>query len=68
MPSGTVQLGKTRDDALYGWDNEFGQYEEQVDTFQASKMLVSNREFLGFIEDGGYKTPKWWTEEGWRWC
>ncbi|KPK44305.1 MAG: SAM-dependent methyltransferase [Phycisphaerae bacterium SG8_4] len=67
VPSGNVQLGKTRDHALYGWDNEFGRYEEHVDAFRAGRMLVSNREFLGFVEDGGYRIPKWWTEEGWRW-
>ena len=67
VTSGLVQLGKSRDHALYGWDNEFGRFAEQVDPFGASRMLVSNREFLGFIEDGGYRTQKWWTEEGWNW-
>jgi 5-histidylcysteine sulfoxide synthase/putative 4-mercaptohistidine N1-methyltranferase len=67
VTSGHVHLGKARDGALYGWDNEFGQYSEQVDAFGASRMLVSNREFLGFVEDGGYRILKWWTEEGWRW-
>jgi len=66
--SGPVQLGKDRDHALYGWDNEFGRFAEQVDSFKAGQTLVSNREFLSFIEDGGYRTQKWWTEEGWSWC
>ena len=64
---GRVQLGKARDHALYGWDNEFGEYEEPVGAFGASQMLVSHREFLGFVEDGGYRTEKWWTDEGWQW-
>jgi 5-histidylcysteine sulfoxide synthase/putative 4-mercaptohistidine N1-methyltranferase len=64
---GSVQLGKTRDHALYGWDNEFGGHQEQVAAFGASQMLVSHREFLGFVTDGGYRTEKWWTDEGWQW-
>jgi 5-histidylcysteine sulfoxide synthase/putative 4-mercaptohistidine N1-methyltranferase len=67
VTSGPVRLGKARDNALYGWDNEFGKFTEQVDSFGAGRTLVSNREFLSFIEDGGYRTQKWWTEEGWRW-
>ena len=30
-------------------------------------MLVSNGEFLKFVEAGGYSHPEWWTEEGRRW-
>lgn len=67
VTSGRVRLGKARDHALYGWDNEYGDYEEQVDAFKAGRMLVSNREFLGFVGDGGYHTQKWWSDEGWRW-
>jgi 5-histidylcysteine sulfoxide synthase/putative 4-mercaptohistidine N1-methyltranferase len=67
VPSGMVQMGKPKDHPLYGWDNEFGVHVEEVADFQASKLLVSNREFHDFIKDGGYQTKSWWTEEGWRW-
>lgn len=30
-------------------------------------MLVSNAEFLEFVQDGGYASPQWWTDEGKRW-
>ena len=29
--------------------------------FKASSMLVSNGEYLSFVEDGGYKNNEWWT-------
>lgn len=67
VPGDTVQLGKSRDDAYYGWDNEYGSYAKDVPDFSASKYLVSNKEFLEFIEDGGYATQRFWTEEGWKW-
>ena len=35
----------------YGWDNEYGSYNEIVPSFKASKYLVSNGQFLEFIND-----------------
>ena len=55
VEGGRVTLGKRRDDPIYGWDNEYGRQETDVWDFAASRYLVSNGEFLGFIEDGGYK-------------
>ena len=62
-----IKLGKPENHPFYGWDNEYGKYEEFVDDFSASKYLISNREFLAFIQDGGYSTLEFWTEEGWNW-
>lgn len=67
VPGGKVHLGKSKEPRLYGWDNEFGRHEVDVPAFKASKYLVSNGEFLDFVNDAGYETSKWWTEEGWRW-
>ena len=67
VPGGKVAIGKEPDHPLYGWDNEYGRHEAQVGDFSASKYLVSNREFLGFLEAGGYRDATWWTEEGWNW-
>ena len=63
----TVRLGKPSDHPLYGWDNEYGSYEEEVADFAAARYLTSNGEYLTFIEDEGYNTPRYWTEEGWNW-
>lgn len=67
VPGGRVVLGKPRDHALYGWDNEYGRHVADVPSFRASKYLVSNAEFLAFVEDGGYGTDEHWTEEGAAW-
>ena len=67
VAAGDVQLGKQKGHPLYGWDNEFGTHSESIGAFRASRYLVSNREFLDFIEDEGYQTQRWWTEEGWGW-
>jgi 5-histidylcysteine sulfoxide synthase/putative 4-mercaptohistidine N1-methyltranferase len=67
VAGGVVKLGKSKDHPLYGWDNEYGYHRFQVEDFQASRYLVSNREFLAFVEAGGYRQQDFWTEEGWRW-
>ena len=67
VPGGPVTLGKAKDHPLYGWDNEYGVHSANVQSYKAAEYLTSNREFLAFVEDGGYFDPKWWTEEGWQW-
>lgn len=62
-----MQLGKPHDHHSYGWDLEYGTYNENVKEFKASKYLVSNAEFLEFVKDGGYQNEQLWTEEGWSW-
>ena len=63
----TVRMGKTADDQTFGWDNEYGVEEVVLADFQAARHLVSNGEFLAFVEDGGYAREEWWTEEGRGW-
>lgn len=67
VSGGQINLGKKQNDRLYGWDNEYGEFSTVVHEFKASQFLVSNQEFLAFVEDGGYKTESYWTDEGWSW-
>lgn len=68
VPAGAVAIGKDwAGDSHYGWDNEYGRHEAEVSAFRASRMLVSNREFLAFVEAGGYGEDRWWSEEGRHW-
>ncbi|MEM9158330.1 MAG: 5-histidylcysteine sulfoxide synthase, partial [Verrucomicrobiota bacterium] len=67
VPGGQITLGKSRGDRVYGWDNEYGEHQVQIADFKASKFLVSNKEYLEFVEASGYQTEKYWTPEGWSW-
>lgn len=67
VSGGAVQLGKSKQHPLYGWDNEYGSHAVEVPAFKAARCLVSNQEFLSFVKAGGYGQQQWWTEEGWRW-
>lgn len=67
VSEGSVHLGKKKTDPYYGWDNELGSHTAEVESFQAGKYLVSNQEFLAFVEANGYGTQAHWEEEGWQW-
>lgn len=67
VPGGSVSLGKDFADPVYGWDNEYGQHQAEVGEFEASQYLVSNAEFLAFVEASGYQTDSYWNEEGLKW-
>ncbi len=67
VAGGIVRLGKSMNDELYGWDNEYGSHIADVEDFEASSFLCSNGEFLEFILENGYHTKNFWTEEGWSW-
>ena len=67
IAAGVTQLGKDRADPRYGWDNEYGAHEASVAAFQTSQFLVSNQEFLGFVEAGGYANDAYWQTEGLSW-
>lgn len=67
VAGGLVTIGKSKDDSLYGWDVEYGKQTHQVEDYNASKYLVSNAEYLQFIEADGYSNQRYWTDEGWGW-
>jgi len=63
----TVELGKPRDHPAYGFDNEYGSRTVQVPDFRASEHMVTNGEFWHFVQSGGYRTQRYWSEDGWGW-
>ena len=67
VAAGPVELGKRRNAASYGWDNEYGQHNAEVAAFEAGQYLVSNQEFLAFVEADGYADDRHWLEEGRAW-
>lgn len=67
IPAGVVELNKNKIDPYYGWDNEYGYQRAEIACFKAAKFLVSNGEFLGFVEAQGYVSGEYWQEEGRAW-
>ena len=68
IPAGNATLGlqqKTGDE--FGWDNEKNSHEVFVPAFSIEKCNVINRDFMRFIEAGGYKTRALWDDASWNW-
>src|SRR5690606_6184455 len=62
---GLVEIGHTGDG--FSFDNERPRHRVFVPPFALASRLVTAGEYLGFIEDGGYRRPELWLSEGWDW-
>lgn len=51
----------------YGWDNEFPSHQEIVKEFEISTLPVNVRDYLEFIDVGGYKNQSLWEKSDWEW-
>lgn len=49
------------------FDNELGRHKVYLNDFQISSQLVTNQDYLEFIESGGYQDFRHWHAEGWEW-
>lgn len=63
--SGIVDIGHPGTGFFF--DSETPRHREFVEKFSLASRLVTNAEFLAFIEDGGYENPAYWLSEGWDW-
>src|SRR5205085_2651629 len=60
---GPAELG--HDGSGFAFDNELPRHEVLLAPFRLMNRLVTNREWLAFIADGGYRTPRHWLADGW---
>jgi len=49
----------------FHFDNESSRHEVYLHPFEIGSRLVTNGEFLAFMEDGGYERPELWLSMGW---
>lgn len=67
IPPGRATLGLPRNGTQFGWDNEFEVHAVDVPAFEIDRYMVTNRQFLEFIDAGGYEARACWSEEDWIW-
>lgn len=49
------------------FDNELNAHKVYLNAYRISGDLVTNGEYLEFLESGGYEKPIYWHDEGWAW-
>ena len=49
------------------FDNELNRHRVFLEDFSIQSRLIANKEYLEFIEAGGYRTPTLWHSDGWDW-
>ncbi len=61
---GNVEIGHNGNE--FAFDNESPRHKAYLEAYRLSSRLVTNGEYLSFIEAGGYSDPKFWLSEGWN--
>ncbi len=63
VPGGHRRIG--HDGVGFSFDNETPAHDAAVGDFSLASRLVTNGEFLEFVEDGGYREHRHWHADGW---
>lgn len=61
---GIVEIGHDPSNG-FSYDNEMPRHKSLLAPFQIANRLVTNEEWIHFIEDKGYETPLLWLSDGW---
>jgi ergothioneine biosynthesis protein EgtB len=62
--AGIVEIGHAGDGFAY--DNERPRHKTYVQDFRLATRLVTNAEYLAFVDDGGYARVELWLSDAWR--
>ena len=65
QPGGIYEIGHQGDGFCF--DNELGRHKVYLEPYEISANLVTNKEFIAFIKDGGYTRFDLWHAAGWDW-
>ena len=65
IEAGNYEIGFSGEGFCF--DNELSRHQVFLDSFAICDSLVTNREFLEFIDAGGYEDPLLWHSDGWDW-
>ena len=67
VPAGPAMLGLLRNDATFGWDNEYERHWVDIPAFAIDRYKTKNSEYLDFINSGGYQNRTLWSDADWSW-
>ncbi len=64
IEQGVYEIGHTGDEFCF--DNELNRHKVYLNEYSIAQKLVTNAEYLEFINDGGYSNFRYWHAEGWN--
>lgn len=64
FPGGLHQIGHRAEG--FAFDNELPAHRVWLEPYELASHPVTNQDWIGFIEDGGYKRPDLWLSAGWE--
>lgn len=65
ISEGVYEIGYAENN--FSFDNESGRHKVYINDFSISQSLVTNAEFIEFMDAGGYSNFIYWLDEGWSW-
>ncbi|MFY0674769.1 MAG: ergothioneine biosynthesis protein EgtB [Bacteroidia bacterium] len=65
IAEGFHQIGHQGEDFCF--DNELGAHKVWLPAFEIRNQLVTNAEYLEFVNAGGYQEFRHWLDDGWTW-
>jgi ergothioneine biosynthesis protein EgtB len=65
FPEGIYEIGHTGEGFCF--DNELQRHKVYLQNFKIQKQLVTQGEYLEFMNVGGYENFEFWHSEGWDW-
>ncbi|MGH4001291.1 MAG: DinB family protein, partial [Pseudonocardiaceae bacterium] len=63
IPAGEFTMGTSTEP--WALDNERPAHRAYTGAYWLATTPVTNGEYQGFLADGGYHDPRWWSERGW---
>jgi iron(II)-dependent oxidoreductase len=66
VPAGPFVLGVDAAAEPFSLDNERPAHVVDLPAFRIGTVPVTNGEWRQFLDDGGYREPRWWSERGWE--
>lgn len=67
IPPGTATLGLSREDEIFGWDNEYELSQQYLPPFAIDRYPVTNGDYLKFVQAGSYGDRSLWKPADWKW-
>ncbi|MBW4660502.1 MAG: ergothioneine biosynthesis protein EgtB [Drouetiella hepatica Uher 2000/2452] len=64
-PGGLYAIGHDAEGEDFAFDNESPRHSVYLQDFWLAARLVTNGEYLEFMQAGGYSQPEYWLAEGW---